>query len=102
MKNMQIDGVYSPRNVLPDNALAAVPQPAGGVVSVVSVKITSNVSQHVYLCSVYANGYAVAATATAQTLHIPQIASGEIIPNNSWLRAGKVGGVYEGQIPVWQ
>ena len=73
---------------------------AGGGTTVLA-KVTSKVSDNVYLCSLYAAGYAETATVTGVTVKIPQIATGATIPVNTWLLVVKAGDHYEGQVPVW-
>jgi len=77
--------------------------------------VTGPNKELVYRGNLYNNGKSAAATATAVTIRIFQIANGEQVPTNSWLivreiendswemktGATKSETTYQGQVPVW-
>ncbi len=64
-------------------------------------KITSGGPGDTYVGNIYDNGPGETATATAVTIKILQIDSGETIPADTWLLVTLIGSVYWGQIAVW-
>ena len=69
--------------------------------TVFPVKITAGGPGDTYTIDVFADGTDQAATATGETLKIPQILGTETVPVNTFLMAVEISGTFYGQVNVW-